>query len=258
MIAPLMTCSARLPVYTLLIGAFIPRRMIGPFNLQGLTLFALYLVGVAGAMAVAFAIKRIFMRGDYHPLMLELPEYKWPNLRNLALGLWERTRIFLGRVGTVLLTLMVVLWFLASFPAPPPGATEPAISYSLAGRLGPCAAAGVRAHRLQLADLRGAGAGPGGARSGRGRAGHGLRHVGRRPERGRRAAAHPGPRLVGGHRAVAAGLVRLRAAVPVDAGGGPPRDQQLALSALMAGYLFALSYLTSFITYRAALAAGLG
>ncbi|MEJ0006334.1 MAG: ferrous iron transporter B [Steroidobacteraceae bacterium] len=100
MIAPLMTCSARLPVYTLLIGAFIPRRMVGPFNLQGVTLFMLYLVGVAGAMIVAFAIKRIFMRGDYHPLMLELPEYKWPNVRNLVLGLWERTRIFLSRVGT--------------------------------------------------------------------------------------------------------------------------------------------------------------
>jgi ferrous iron transport protein B len=87
-------------------------------------------------MVVAFAIKRIFMRGDYHPLMLELPEYKWPNLRNLVLGLWERARIFLGRVGSVLLTLMVVLWFLASFPAPPLGATEPAISYSFAGRIG--------------------------------------------------------------------------------------------------------------------------
>lgn len=137
MIAPLMTCSARLPVYALLIAAFIPQRSVGGiFNLQGLVLFSLYLAGVLSAMAVAFTLKRIFMRGDYHPLMLELPEYRWPNLRNLVIGLWERTRIFLERVGTILLALMIVLWFLASYPAPPPGATGPAIEYSLAGTLG--------------------------------------------------------------------------------------------------------------------------
>ncbi|HTY50144.1 MAG TPA: ferrous iron transporter B, partial [Steroidobacteraceae bacterium] len=136
MIAPLMTCSARLPVYTLLIAAFIPHRAVGPLNLQGLTLFALYALGVLGAMGVAFFMKKTALRGDYHPLLLELPEYKRPNLRNLLLGLWERARIFLGRVGTVLLTLMVVLWFLASFPAPPAQATAPAITYSFAGMLG--------------------------------------------------------------------------------------------------------------------------
>jgi len=136
MIAPLMTCSARLPVYAMLIAAFIPRRALGPFNLQGAVLFALYLAGVLGAMAVAFVLKRTFLRSDYHPLLLELPEYKRPNLRNLVMGLWERTRIFLARVGTILLALMVVLWFLASFPAPPAGAPGPAIQYSLAGMLG--------------------------------------------------------------------------------------------------------------------------
>jgi len=136
MIAPLMTCSARLPVYALLIGAFIPRRSVGLFNLQGLVLFALYGAGVVSAMGVALVLKHTMMRGQYRPLLLELPEYKWPNLRNLVLGLWERTRIFLGRVGTIILTLMIVLWFLASFPAPPPGAHEPAIHYSLAGMLG--------------------------------------------------------------------------------------------------------------------------
>ena len=135
-IAPLMTCSARLPVYALLIGAFIPRRAVGVFNLQGLVLFVLYGAGVLAAMGVALVLKHTMMRGQYRPLLLELPEYKWPNLRNLALGLWERTRIFLGRVGTIILTLMIVLWFLASFPAPPPGASEPAIHYSLAGMLG--------------------------------------------------------------------------------------------------------------------------
>jgi ferrous iron transport protein B len=136
MIAPLMTCSARLPVYALLIGAFIPQRSVGPLNLRGLVLFGLYLAGVAGALGVAFVLKRTMMRGEYRPLLLELPEYRWPQLSNLALGLWERTRIFLTRVGTIILALMVVLWFLASFPAPPAGATGPAIQYSVAGLLG--------------------------------------------------------------------------------------------------------------------------
>jgi ferrous iron transport protein B len=136
MIAPLMTCSARLPVYALLIGAFIPQRSIGMFNLRGLVLFALYLAGVASALGVAFVLKRTMMRGEYRPLLLELPEYRLPHLSNLVLGLWERTRIFLTRVGTIILTLMVVLWFLASFPAPPAGATGPAIQYSIAGMLG--------------------------------------------------------------------------------------------------------------------------
>ena len=136
MIAPLMTCSARLPVYALLIGAFIPQRAVGIFNLRGLVLFALYLAGVASALLVAFVLKRTVMRGEYRPLLLELPEYRWPHLENLALGLWERTRIFLTRVGTIILSLMVVLWFLASFPAPPAGATGPAIQYSVAGFLG--------------------------------------------------------------------------------------------------------------------------
>jgi ferrous iron transport protein B len=136
MIAPLMTCSARLPVYALLIGAFIPARSIGLFNLRGLVLFALYLAGVASALAVAFVLKRTVMRGEYRPLLLELPEYRLPALSNLALGLLERARIFLARVGTIILSLMVVLWFLASFPAPPPGASGPAIEYSVAGLLG--------------------------------------------------------------------------------------------------------------------------
>ncbi len=136
MIAPLMTCSARLPVYALLIGAFIPQRTVGIFNLRGLVLFALYVAGVVSAMGVAFVLKHTIMRSGYQPLLLELPEYRLPVLRNLALGLWERAQIFLTRVGTIILSLMVVLWFLASFPAPPPGATGPAIQYSIAGMLG--------------------------------------------------------------------------------------------------------------------------
>ncbi|MFO1264473.1 MAG: ferrous iron transporter B [Rhodoferax sp.] len=136
MIAPLMTCSARLPVYALLIGAFIPDRTVGPFNLRGLTLFALYVAGVLSAMGVAWVFKRIWMKSRYQPLMLELPPYRLPGLRNLVLGLWERARIFLRRVGTIIFALMVVLWFLSSYPAAPAGATGAAIQYSMAGMLG--------------------------------------------------------------------------------------------------------------------------
>ncbi len=136
MLAPLMTCSARLPVYALIIGAFIPMRPVGPFNLQGLVLFALYAAGVAGALLVALVMKRATMRSSYHPLLMELPEYHWPNVRNLLTGLWERMHIFVTRVGTIILALMVLLWFLASFPAPPAGAAGPAIRYSIAGMLG--------------------------------------------------------------------------------------------------------------------------
>jgi ferrous iron transport protein B len=137
MIAPLMTCSARLPVYALIIGAFIPHRLIlGGLELQGIVLFALYIVGVASAMAVAYVLKRIGSASRYQALMLELPAYHWPNLRNLAIGLWQRVEIFLSRVGTIILALMVILWALSSFPAPPPGAPGPAIQYSIAGHLG--------------------------------------------------------------------------------------------------------------------------
>jgi ferrous iron transport protein B len=136
MVAPLMTCSARLPVYALLIGAFVPERSIGPFNLRGLTLFGLYVAGVVSAMGVAWVFKRIWIRSRYQPLMLELPPYRLPGLRNLVLGLWERGRIFLRRVGGIIFALMVLLWFLSSYPAPPPDATGPAIQYSIAGWLG--------------------------------------------------------------------------------------------------------------------------
>jgi ferrous iron transport protein B len=137
MIAPLMTCSARLPVYALIIGAFIPQRTLwGGLQLQGMVLFVLYLVGVASAMGVAYVLKRAGAGARFQSLMLELPAYHWPILRNLAIGLWQRVEIFLSRVGTIILALMVILWALSSFPAPPPGATGPAIQYSIAGHLG--------------------------------------------------------------------------------------------------------------------------
>ncbi|MTV38849.1 ferrous iron transporter B [Duganella radicis] len=137
MIAPLMTCSARLPVYALIIAAFIPEREVyGFLSLQGLVLFALYFAGIFSAMAVAYFFKRALGANQKQPLMLELPAYHWPHMQNLALGLWERAKIFLTRVGTVILTLMVLLWFLSSFPGAPEGATHPPIYYSLAGILG--------------------------------------------------------------------------------------------------------------------------
>ncbi len=137
LVAPLMTCSARLPVYALLIGAFIPRRtVLGVFNLQGLLLFALYIAGIVAALAVAYTMKRLRRDHTEHALLLELPSYRLPNPRDVAIGLWERTRIFLRRVGTIILSLTVLLWFLSTFPGAPAGATGPAIDYSFAGRIG--------------------------------------------------------------------------------------------------------------------------
>ncbi|MDL2356783.1 MAG: ferrous iron transporter B [Pseudomonadota bacterium] len=137
MIAPLMTCSARLPVYALIIAAFIPNRDVGGImSLQGLVLFALYFAGIASAMAVAWVFKRTMGASGEQPLMMELPSYHWPHPQNLALGLWERAKIFLSRVGTIILTLMVLVWLLSSFPGAPEGATHPAIYYSFAGMIG--------------------------------------------------------------------------------------------------------------------------
>lgn len=137
MIAPLMTCSARLPVYALLIGAFIPARKVGGgFELQGLVLFALYAAGILSAIAVAWLIKRMGVRDASQTLMMELPDYHWPSARNVLIGLWQRVLIFLRRVGGIILALTVLLWFLATFPSPPADASGPAIEYSFAGMLG--------------------------------------------------------------------------------------------------------------------------
>jgi ferrous iron transport protein B len=137
LVAPLMTCSARLPVYALLIAAFIPARTVaGVFNLQGLVLFTLYMAGILSALVVATILKRLRRAKAEHTLMLELPSYRLPSPRNLALGLLERTQIFMARVGGIILTLTVLLWALSSFPAPPADFVGPAIDYSFAGRIG--------------------------------------------------------------------------------------------------------------------------
>ena len=138
LIAPLMTCSARIPVYTLIISAFIPAKQVwGWVNLQGLVMFGLYTVGIASALGVSFLIK-FFMLRDYQPapFMLELPDYKLPRLRGIAIGITNRAKMFLQRAGTTIFAMMVLIWFLASFPQPPAGADEPAINYSLAAMIG--------------------------------------------------------------------------------------------------------------------------
>ena len=138
LIAPLMTCSARLPVYALLIAAFIPQQTIGGFlQLQGLVMFVLYLAGILGAMAVAWFLKKVTLAGhQVRPLMMELPTYRRPLLRNILLGLLHRAQLFMRRVGGVIMLLTIALWFLASFPGAPEGALNPAIEYSVAGMLG--------------------------------------------------------------------------------------------------------------------------
>ncbi|MDH0866983.1 ferrous iron transporter B [Mitsuaria sp. GD03876] len=139
LIAPLMTCSARLPVYALLIGAFIPQRELwGGIELQGLVLFILYFAGILVAMAVAWVLKRFTDAGrQVRPLMMELPSYHWPHARNVAIGLLQRAEVFLKRVGGIILALTLLLWVLSTFPGAPEGATGPAaIEYSFAGYLG--------------------------------------------------------------------------------------------------------------------------
>jgi ferrous iron transport protein B len=138
LIAPLMTCSARIPVYTLIISAFIPARQVWGFaNLQGLVMFGLYAAGIVSALCVSFLIK-FFMLRDYAPapFMLELPDYKMPRLKSIAIGIFTRAKMFLQRAGTTIFAMMVLIWFLASFPQPPAGAEDAAINYSLAAIIG--------------------------------------------------------------------------------------------------------------------------
>ena len=138
LIAPMMTCSARLPVYALLISAFIPEKKLwANIDLQGLVLFLLYLAGILGAMAVAWILK-YFTSDQFrmNALMMELPSYHLPRFGNLAISLWQRAEIFLRRVGGIILIMTIALWALSSFPQPPDGASGSAIQYSFAGMLG--------------------------------------------------------------------------------------------------------------------------
>jgi ferrous iron transport protein B len=138
LVAPLMTCSARIPVSTLIISAFIPATPVwGLFNLRGLVMFGLYAAGIASALGVSFLTKFFFWRDNpTPPFMLELPDYKLPRPRSVLIGLNTRAKMFLHRAGTTIFSMMVLIWFLASFPRPPEGASGPAIGYSLAAFIG--------------------------------------------------------------------------------------------------------------------------
>ncbi|MEK5751402.1 ferrous iron transporter B [Acinetobacter variabilis] len=136
-VAPLMTCSARLPVYALLIAAFIPEQTVWGFmNLQGLVLFGLYMAGILSALIVSFILKFFHKDKSQHMLLMELPSYRFPDVKNVWIGLLDRGRIFLKRVGGIIFALSILLWFLCTFPQPPEGATLPDIDYSFAGMLG--------------------------------------------------------------------------------------------------------------------------
>jgi ferrous iron transport protein B len=117
--APFMTCSARLPVYALLIGAFVPAQSVGPFNLQGLVLFGLYGIGIVGGVATALLLRSSVLRGENPTFILALPEFRVPNLRTVAMKLLDRVRVFLRRAGTVIFAVAVVVWVLTYFPRSP-------------------------------------------------------------------------------------------------------------------------------------------
>jgi len=137
LVAPLMTCSARIPVYTLIIGALIPDRTLWGFvSLQGLVMFGLYAAGIVSTLLVSFVIQRLFWRTQSEPFMMELPAYKQPDPATVARQLWQRASIFINRAGRIILPLMVLVWVLSTFPYPPQGATGPAIDYSFAGMIG--------------------------------------------------------------------------------------------------------------------------
>ena len=258
MIAPLMTCSARLPVYALIIAAFIPDRQVGGFmNLQGIVLFVLYAMGILSAMAVAWFIKRRSSSGQ-HPLMLELPSYHWPHLQTLALGLWERAKIFLTRVGTLILTLMVLVWFLSSFPGAPEGATQPPIYYSVAGMLGRALAVIFEpigfGWQICIALVPGMAA--------REVAVGALGTVYALSGSGDDVANTLGPLIAGSWPlATALSLLAWYVYAPqcLSTLSVVRRETGSAKYAwIMAGYMFALAYAASFITYRVALALGGG
>ncbi len=136
LIAPLMTCSARLPVYTLIIGAFIPATSVGPgIGLQGLVLFGLYVAGIVGAMLAASIIQRFVTNSRQSSFLIEMPRYQMPRLRDIAIGLWQRAWIFLRRAGTIIFAATIILWALLSFPKAPEGANESQVEYSVAGRI---------------------------------------------------------------------------------------------------------------------------
>lgn len=131
MIAPLMTCSARWPVYFLLVGAFIPRTKVGMFNVQGLTMFGLVILGIVFAFIAAFVLKKTLLKSGEPSLLLEMPSYKIPSLKGYLLGLWQRAMIFIKRAGRIILPASIIIWFLTTYPN-----NDGAIGNSFAGMIG--------------------------------------------------------------------------------------------------------------------------
>jgi ferrous iron transport protein B len=136
LIAPFMTCSARLPVYTLIIAAFIPEyAVLGPLlGTRAVALLGLYILGFVAAFATAWVLKSSVLRSERAPFVLELPPYRWPTFRQIGLRLWDRTKVFLKRAGTTILSVAVILWILAHVP--PKGGQAPPIAESVAGTIG--------------------------------------------------------------------------------------------------------------------------
>src|SRR6476469_9443903 len=135
LVAPLMTCSARLPVSTLMIAAFIPDTRLAPgICLQGLVMFVLYICGITGALLAAFVLRRGVLKGGGGGFMMELPKYQWPLLKDLVIGILTRVEIFLKRAGTIILGTTIILWALASIPQAAPGQRQSDVS--IAGKIG--------------------------------------------------------------------------------------------------------------------------
>jgi ferrous iron transport protein B len=136
LIAPLMTCSARLPVYAVVIGALIPPAKVGPgLSLQGLVLFGLYIAGILGALVAALVLRRTVTKGKGLGFMMEMPKYQLPHIKDVFLGLWQRATIFLKRAGTIIAITTVILWALMSFPQVDPASGKSQVDHSIAGRI---------------------------------------------------------------------------------------------------------------------------
>jgi ferrous iron transport protein B len=226
--------------------------------LQGLVLFCLYVAGIVGALIVAWMLKRFTARNLMHPLMMELPIYHWPRLRNIAIGLWQRVMIFMNRGAGIILALTVLLWFLASFPAPPAGATGAPIEYSFASMLRRALAVVFEPigfnRQISISLVPGLAA--------REVVVSALGTVYALSATGNDTARALSP-LIAHSWSLATGVALLAwfvfapqclatlATVKRETGGGK-------MPLVMAAYLFALAYLASFITYHLALAAGWG
>ena len=137
LVSPLVSCSARLPVYALMIAAFIPqKRILGVFSMPGLTLVAMYLLGLTAALTMAWLFKKTLLKSETPAFIMELPPYKMPSLKSVGLHMWERSMLFLKKAGTIILGASIILWFLATYPKADHGSASERLDLSFAGRAG--------------------------------------------------------------------------------------------------------------------------